>query len=194
MKLDYNVQMIGYGLFILAVFVAIVKVGPPSEKISRDDLSDGETVKVSLGDCPRGSSRLPEIEVKKFHSFVNSEYINSYGQPRVYIGAYTDWNIDSVHVLFEIEYLDGTTRQEILGNKEIILNSDRIIVFLVKEEDRIKYFSDVKKFNYRVVAACGKLRPMKIEIKMTEAFKKIEKGSNEAWTEFKKEFTDLFSR
>ena len=82
--------------------------------------------------------------------------------------------------MFEIEYLNGTTRREILGNKEIILSPDKIIVFLVKEEDRVKYFSDVKKFNYRVVAACGKLRPMKIEIKMTEAFKKIEKGSNEA--------------
>ena len=189
MKKDDNAKIIGCALLVLALCIGLVKVEKPSEKIGGNNISKGETVEVALGSCPRGSSRLPEIEIKKFHSFVNSEYINIYGQPRVYIGAFTDWNIDSVHVLFEIEYLNGTTRQEVLENR-IVLDADRIIVFQVREEDKIKCFTDVKKFNFRVVAACGKLRPMKIEIKISEAFKKIENKSSEAL----KEFTDLFSR
>jgi hypothetical protein len=190
MKTDDNTKKIGFTLLVLALWIGLVTVEKPSKKINDPNFYESAKVTYFLGTCPNGSSKLPEIEVKKFHSFDNSEYFNAYGYPRVYIGAFTDWNINSVHVLFDIVYLDGSTRQEILENSGIDLGLDKILVFSVSKENKIKYFTDVKKFNFRVVSACGKLRPMKIEIKISEAFKKIENKSSEAL----KEFTDLFSR
>lgn len=189
MKLDYNVQMIGYGLFILAVFVAIVKVRPPSEKISRDTLSEGDTVKLLPKDCPKGSSPLPDKETKKFVSGNVSIFNRTgYGGWKLVTAVETDWNITSAQISFGFEYNDGAKRQIILKSDNIYASTGGIAFYF--EGDQTKDLNDIKTYNFRIVSACGDLRPMKIEIKAKEAMKEAGDSAKKAI----KGIEELFSR
>ena len=107
----------------------------------------------------------------------------------MYIENKTDWDIDLIQVWFDIKYVNGANRQTIL-KKERTDVSNRLMFFEVSHEDKIEYFTDVKNFSFRVVAACGKIRPMKIEVKIKEAFRKAGESMNKVM----KEIGDLFSR
>ena len=185
---------IGYVLIGLALFVGgyMVNTTRPADKIKRDNVPEIVILKPFRGDCPKGSSRIPDAEIKKFFFVSHCQSINrdEFGRSFVHIMGETDWDIDFVQVWFEIKYANGTSRQRILANKEIVFRSKSSISFIVSEEDKVAYFTDFKEFNYRVVDACGKIRPMKIEIKAKEALKEAGESINKVI----KGIDDLFSR
>ena len=203
MKIDYNPKIVGYVLLVLALFFAIAKIGPSDSakkvneankayEIKRDNVSEKVVLKPFPVDCPKGSSKLPDSEIKKFSSRVYEGGIvpNIFGEWNEDIRNFTDWDIDSVQVLFEIIYNNGTTRQIIFNSQGMGSPHILYIPFNIGKKDLIETFTDVKKCNYRVVRACGKIRPMKIEIKAKEALKEAGESINKVI----KGFDDLFSR
>lgn len=211
-----NFKLLGYVLFLLAFSWFLVKVGPPSlPRVvnSSNRFDDSEILK--LKPLPRngfnGNSNLPFSEIEKFltgtgiqnssskgsYSYdakTNSNFQESiiYGTGVLMFSNKTNWDIDSIRILFSIKYLNGSTRSIVLINEMMVPIKDleRSVFFNVRSEDMLNYFSDVKEFNWRVVDACGKIRPMKIEIKAKEAVKKAGESMNKVI----KGIDDLFSR
>lgn len=113
----------------------------------------------------------------------------------------TDWDIRSIAVLFDINYMNGSSQSVVLINEfvkidENMINNElvRSLRFIINDEDVIKYFTDMKILNMRVVEACGKIRPMKIEIKIDEALKEAVESTSKSINKIKKDINDLFSR
>ena len=161
-----------------------------SDKVIRDNESKKSTVKLPSKDCPKGSSKIPDKEIKKFVSGNSSAFTKTgYGEWKLDILVETNWNIASAQILFGFEYNNGIKREVILDSDNIF-GSPGLITFYFGTGNQTKDLDGIKNYYFRVISACGTLRPMKIEIKISEAFKKIENKSSEAL----KEFTDLFSR
>ena len=192
MKTDNSAKNFGIMLIILGVFGVCATMGPTSTTSKSNGDAPAKKVMqnpVSI-DCPKGSAKLPYKEIQKFVMGNNSVFHKTgYGGFKLDMLVETDWNISSAQILFRFEYNNGI-KKEIILQSDSVFESNGMITFYFGTGDQTTDLNGIKNYNFRFVSACGVLRPMKIEIKISEAFKKIENKSSEAL----KEFTDLFSR
>lgn len=160
-----------------------------------------------------GSDRLPYSEINKLYLRERdlakdrlegklSPFLDrKNGTQILFILNKTDWKIRSVAVLFDVSYMSGSSQSVVLINGNVENDEDTIdgklvrsVRFIINKEDMVKYFTDMKTLNMRVVEACGKIRPMKIEIKIDEALKEAVESTSKSINKIKKDINDLFSR